>query len=199
MKALEGVFMSFIKKLNANQYLHIFEAYEKGYSFQYIINALNIDINPQTLSYKYRDYKAHGIDVLLPNTKRNCYSKKLKLNIINEYLHSDLSSYDLAIKYGIRSATQVKNWITMCTEDNVPASSYLFYFSLRWRLNPNAVKTAPTIIAIKGPRVFGVVSPVLGNSANCSSGNGGAVTLSTCTGACCVEALSIPCCIGPAV
>ncbi len=93
--------MSFIKKLNANQYLHIFEAYEKGYSFQYIINALNIDINPQTLSYKYRDYKAHGIDVLLPNTKRNCYSKKLKLNIINEYLHSDLSSYDLAIKYGI--------------------------------------------------------------------------------------------------
>ncbi|PWZ72691.1 IS3 family transposase, partial [Staphylococcus pseudintermedius] len=55
--------MSFIKKLNANQYLHIFEAYEKGYSFQYIINALNIDINPQTLSYKYRDYKAHGIDV----------------------------------------------------------------------------------------------------------------------------------------
>lgn len=94
MKALEGVFMSFIKKLNVNQYLHIFEAYEKGYSFQYIINALNIDINPQTLSYKYRYYKAHGIDVLLPNTKRNCYSKKLKLNIINEYLHSDLSSYD---------------------------------------------------------------------------------------------------------
>ncbi|EOC9211259.1 hypothetical protein ACJB7Y_001207 [Staphylococcus pseudintermedius] len=49
--------MSFIKKLNANQYLHIFEAYEKGYSFQYIINALNIDINPQTLSYKYRIIK----------------------------------------------------------------------------------------------------------------------------------------------
>ncbi|PCF37935.1 hypothetical protein B5C06_12195 [Staphylococcus delphini] len=108
--------MAFIKKLNVNQYLHIFEAYEKGYSFQYIINALNIDINPQTLSYKYRDYKAHGIEVLLPNTKRNCYPKELKLNIINEYLHSDLSSYDLAIKYGIRSATQVKNWITMYTE-----------------------------------------------------------------------------------
>ncbi|HEC2154276.1 TPA: transposase, partial [Staphylococcus delphini] len=64
----------------------------------------------------YRDYKAHGIDVLLPNTKRKHYPKELKLNIINEYLHSDLSSYDLAIKYGIRSATQVKNWITMYTE-----------------------------------------------------------------------------------
>ncbi|HEC2203161.1 TPA: transposase, partial [Staphylococcus delphini] len=108
--------MSFIKKLTVNEYLRIFEDYEKGYSFQFIIDSLNIDINAQTLSYKYRDYKAHGIDVLLPNTKRKCYPKALKLNIINEYLYSDLSSYDLAIKYGIRSATQVKNWIKMYTE-----------------------------------------------------------------------------------
>lgn len=67
MKALEGVFMSFIKKLNVNQYLHIFEAYEKGYSFQYIINALNIDINPQTLSYKYRCHFTRYMRMTLPN------------------------------------------------------------------------------------------------------------------------------------
>ncbi|QHW37992.1 hypothetical protein GZH82_11890 [Staphylococcus ursi] len=42
--------MPFIKKLNVNQYLHIFEAYEKGYSFQLIINSLNIDINAQTIA-----------------------------------------------------------------------------------------------------------------------------------------------------
>ncbi|HEC2144830.1 TPA: IS3 family transposase, partial [Staphylococcus delphini] len=71
--------MSFIKKLTVNEYLRIFEDYEKGYSFQFIIDSLNIDINAQTLSYKYRDYKAHGIDVLLPNTKRKHYPKELKL------------------------------------------------------------------------------------------------------------------------
>lgn len=40
----------------------------------------------------------------------------MKLKIVNECFNSNQSAQDLAIKYNIRSSTQVKSWIKMDTE-----------------------------------------------------------------------------------
>ncbi len=65
---------------------------------------------------KYKYYKTHGIETLLTQKTIQSLFKELKLKVVNEYLNSNQSTQDLAIKYRIfRSSTQVKNWIKMYT------------------------------------------------------------------------------------
>lgn len=108
--------MPYNRKIDIDLWLYIFQEYEKGASFQYLIDILQLDININSLYPKYKQYKTYGIETLLPKTQYNRYSKELKLKVVIEYLYSNLSTYDLALKYNIRSATQVKNWIKMYTE-----------------------------------------------------------------------------------
>ncbi|HCZ5843814.1 TPA: IS3-like element ISSau2 family transposase [Staphylococcus aureus] len=116
MKTLKGaLFMSIKPKVDIDVLLYMFQEYEKGVSFQYLIDTLQLDINVNTLYPKYKYYKTHGIETLLTQKQYNHYSKELKLKVVNEYLNSNQSTQDIAIKYNIRSSTQVKNWIKMYT------------------------------------------------------------------------------------
>ncbi|HCY0525826.1 TPA: transposase, partial [Staphylococcus aureus] len=110
-----ALFMSIKPKVDIDVLLYMFQEYEKGVSFQYLIDTLQLDINVNTLYPKYKYYKTHGIETLLTQKQYNHYSKELKLKVVNEYLNSNQSTQDLAIKYNIRSSTQVKNWIKMYT------------------------------------------------------------------------------------
>lgn len=117
MKNFEGsFFMPSHPKVDVDLLLYMFQEYEKGVSFQYLIDTLKIDININTLYPKYKYYKTHGIETLLPKAQYNHYPKDLKLKIVNECFNSNQSAQDLAIKHNIRSSTQVKSWIKIDTE-----------------------------------------------------------------------------------
>lgn len=103
-------------KVDVDLLLYMFQEYEKGVSFQYLIDTLKIDTNINTLYPIYKYYKTHGIETLLTKAQYNHYPKDLKLKMVNECFNSNQSAQDLAIKYNIRSSTQFKSWIKMDTE-----------------------------------------------------------------------------------
>ncbi len=49
-------------KVDIDVLLYMFQEYEKGVSFQYLIDTLQLDINVNTLYPKYKYYKTHGIE-----------------------------------------------------------------------------------------------------------------------------------------
>lgn len=51
-------------KVDIDVLLYIFQEYEKGVSFQYLIDTLQLDINVNTLYPKYK-YYPHGIEALI--------------------------------------------------------------------------------------------------------------------------------------
>ncbi|EHT56128.1 transposase [Staphylococcus aureus subsp. aureus CIG1176] len=57
--------MSIKPKVDIDVLLYMFQEYEKGVSFQYLIDTLQLDINVNTLYPKYKYYKTHGIETLL--------------------------------------------------------------------------------------------------------------------------------------
>lgn len=57
MKTLKGtLFMPKKPKVDIDVLLYIFQEYEKGVSFQYLIDTLQLDINVNTLYPKYKYY-----------------------------------------------------------------------------------------------------------------------------------------------
>ncbi|MRM63832.1 IS3 family transposase, partial [Staphylococcus aureus] len=54
--------MSIKPKVDIDVLLYMFQEYEKGVSFQYLIDTLQLDINVNTLYPKYKYYKTHGIE-----------------------------------------------------------------------------------------------------------------------------------------
>ncbi len=56
-------------------------------------------------------YRSKGESGLLPQPRNTGYSKELKLAAVEDYLASNGSLIDISIKYGLRSKTQLFNWI----------------------------------------------------------------------------------------
>ena len=56
-------------------------------------------------------YKGKGSAGLLNQSQNNHYSKELKTSAVNDYLNGKGSLHNICTKYGIRSSTQLKNWI----------------------------------------------------------------------------------------
>ena len=56
-------------------------------------------------------YKGKGPAGLLNQSQNNHYSKELKTSAVNDYLNGKGSLHNICTKYGIRSSTQLKNWI----------------------------------------------------------------------------------------
>ncbi|PNY85725.1 helix-turn-helix domain-containing protein, partial [Staphylococcus agnetis] len=90
-------------KLTLEQYHQIFRLYEKGYSFQAIIEKLNLDIDKSVLSHAYNKYINHGVDSLLIRRTNHTYTAEFKKKVIEEHLVSGKSMSSIAAKYNIPS------------------------------------------------------------------------------------------------
>lgn len=58
-----------------------------------------------------RSYKILGTESLMPCSRNNVYSAELKILAVEEYLSGNGSPEDVRLKYGLKSRTQLKNWI----------------------------------------------------------------------------------------
>jgi transposase-like protein len=58
-------------------------------------------------------YKAFGKEALEETHLNRSYTEEFKLMVVEEYLNGGISLESIALKYGIRSKTQVHNWIKM--------------------------------------------------------------------------------------
>ena len=70
-----------------------------------------IGINPKSLHQWISNYQALGIDGLKTTSKNYTYSSALKEMAVKDYLSGSGSQLDICKKYGIRSTTQLRNWI----------------------------------------------------------------------------------------
>jgi transposase-like protein len=68
-------------------------------------------------------YRSKGAYGLLPKGKNTVYSRELKLTAVEEYLSGNGSLWDISMKYGLRSKTQLERWIMKYNSHEVIKSS----------------------------------------------------------------------------
>ena len=56
-------------------------------------------------------YKAQGAEAFRKQEHNNVYSSELKLRAVEDYITGNLSQKEVAAKYGLRSSSQLCNWI----------------------------------------------------------------------------------------
>ena len=98
------------RKLSAEQKAEIARLYlEKGESKSFI--AKRYGINEMAVHKYTLQYQAQGIETFINNGKNRTYSAELKKQAINAYMNGEGSTREIAAKYGLRSPTQLINWI----------------------------------------------------------------------------------------
>lgn len=66
-------------------------------------------------------YEYQGIDGLRSTHNNHRYSKEFKLSLVQQYQKSDASLEIFAIKHGLKSKTQLSDWIMQYNESNLKA------------------------------------------------------------------------------
>jgi len=98
------------RKLSVEQKAEIVRLYlEKGESQSFIAKRYGIDavaVQKYTLQYQ-----AQGIEAFINNGKNRTYSAELKKQAIKAYMNGEGTTREIAAKYGLRSPTQLINWI----------------------------------------------------------------------------------------
>ena len=56
-------------------------------------------------------YKAHGAEAFREQERNTVYSSELKAQAVREYIKGNLSQREIAAKYGLRSTSQIRDWI----------------------------------------------------------------------------------------
>jgi transposase-like protein len=70
-----------------------------------------IGIDPSALRLWICNYQSLGIDGLQSTSKNSSYSSTFKEMVVLDYLSGDGSQIGICEKYGIRSTTQLRNWV----------------------------------------------------------------------------------------
>ena len=98
------------RKLSAEQKAEIARLYlEKGESKSFI--AKRYGINEMAVHKYTLQYQAQGIETFINNGKNRTYSAELKKQAVNAYMNGEGTTREIAAKYGLRSPTQLINWI----------------------------------------------------------------------------------------
>ena len=98
------------RKLSAEQKAEIARLYlEKGESKSFI--AKRYGINEMAVRKYTLQYQAQGIETFINNGKNRTYSAELKEQAVNAYMNGEGTTHEIAAKYGLRSPTQLINWI----------------------------------------------------------------------------------------
>lgn len=99
-----------VMKLSVENRVNIVEQYvrnEIGISRA----AQNAGVSQETIRSWIRLYENGGPSALLPVKKNSHYSKELKLAAVTDYLNGLGSMIEIGKKYGLRSKTQLQNWL----------------------------------------------------------------------------------------
>lgn len=56
-------------------------------------------------------YKSHGAEAFQKQERNTIYSGELKVQAVSEYIAGNLSQREIAAKYGLRSTSQIRDWI----------------------------------------------------------------------------------------
>jgi len=108
--------MSKKRMISEEVFLKIFKLYDQGYgSMKQCIRELGYSFDRSYIFSKYHAYKKHVVGVLRPQKKYNRYPASLKVNVVHDYLNSEGSLRDLAIKYQIKSFDTIRIWINKYT------------------------------------------------------------------------------------
>lgn len=74
-------------------------------------------ISQDTFKQWLTRYKRDGLEGLKEAKRNNHYSRSLKHTVVFAYLNGEGTFTELADRYGLRTATQAKNWVTKYNED----------------------------------------------------------------------------------
>lgn len=73
--------------------------------------AKRLGIKYQRIYLWISQYQSQGSNGLRITSKNTIYSDEFKLKVVLEYLHGNESQLEICNKYGIRSATQLRQWV----------------------------------------------------------------------------------------
>ena len=77
----------------------------------------------QTMRRWQERYNRDGIKGLAEASKNHHYSKAFKLTVVHAFLNGEGAAQELTMKYGLRSETQVINWVSRYNRDKLVAAS----------------------------------------------------------------------------
>lgn len=102
--------MSRKEKISALEKIRAVESYLHN---EISINSLanKFDVSWTSIEKWIIIYRTYGHDGLITPSKKSIYSDELKHNAVNEYLNGSASLKDIAFKYGLRSKSQLHQWV----------------------------------------------------------------------------------------
>lgn len=74
-----------------------------------VARRLDVD-EAQVREWVFR-YKSHGAEAFQKQERNTIYSGELKVQAVREYIAGNLSQREIAAKYGLRSTSQIRDWI----------------------------------------------------------------------------------------
>jgi transposase len=92
--------------------LEIIREYMKG-NVSSIQLARRYGCNDKTIRDWTAQYKSQGEDTLREIDKNQTYSGEFKQMVVEEYMRGEMGLIPLAIKYKLRSKSQILNWLTL--------------------------------------------------------------------------------------
>ena len=97
-------------KIKYEQKIQAVHDYINGKAYPIEI-AKKLSVTPTTIYKWIQTYESFGASALLPNSKNKYYDDKTKANAVKDYLSGEGSYENIRIKYGLRSSSQLKQWI----------------------------------------------------------------------------------------
>ena len=73
--------------------------------------ARRLDVDESQVRKWVFRYKAHGAEAFREQERSTVYSSELKAQAVREYIKGNLSQREIAAKYGLRSTSQIRDWI----------------------------------------------------------------------------------------
>ena len=73
--------------------------------------ARRLDVDESQVREWVFRYKAHGAEAFREQERNTVYSSELKAQAVREYIKGNLSQREIAAKYGLRSTSQIRDWI----------------------------------------------------------------------------------------
>jgi transposase-like protein len=97
-------------KIASFKKIEVIEKYLRGEdSLNHLAEVINVSY--ASIKQWLQTYLSLGADGLLETSKNSVYTKDFKTIVIQNYLSSNISQMDICKKYGIKSTSQLRNWI----------------------------------------------------------------------------------------
>lgn len=103
------------KRYSANELNNFIQFYLKGTSYAELVEAYGLNLSRELFTDYVRKYQVHGPMALESKSSNNSYASEFKAKVVNEYLTTDTSYRELALKYKIPIHETVRTWILKYT------------------------------------------------------------------------------------